>query len=123
MQDMEIAVSLPTDDDGFVGRACVEPTCGQYFKIYVPDVGDELWCPYCGTRSAVNELFTAEQLEHAMEVVAEEAQSIAAQMIGKSIDAIFRGVPGCEVRPGNYRGFGGHSLISNRPRQKRGAER
>jgi len=41
-------IAIPTDAEGFVGRACDAPGCKQYFKIYVPDHGDYLYCPYCG---------------------------------------------------------------------------
>jgi hypothetical protein len=33
-------IAIPTDADGFVGRACDAPGCKQYFKIYVPDHAD-----------------------------------------------------------------------------------
>ena len=70
-------IAIPTDADGFVGRACDAPGCKQYFKIYVPDHGDFLYCPYCGTRFSRNSLLTSPQLEYAKKAAIEEARVYA----------------------------------------------
>jgi hypothetical protein len=67
-------ISIPTDSDGFVGRACDAPGCKQYFKIYVPDHGDRLHCPYCGVQFPRDSLLTSSQLRYAKEAAIEEAR-------------------------------------------------
>ena len=84
-------IAIPTDADGFVGRACDSPGCKQYFKIYVPDHGDHLHCPYCGVRFSRNSLFTSPQLKYAKEAAIEEVRVYAINEIQKMFKKAFRG--------------------------------
>lgn len=85
---VNLQVSIPTDEDGFVRQAC--PSCGREFKAATED--DDLvtpeHCPYCGHQD--EQWFTAEQMEQF------EAQALAAVMpqiekeLGKSINDVNR---------------------------------
>lgn len=93
-------IAIPTDADGFVGRACDAPDCRQYFKIYVPDHGDYLHCPYCGVRFSRNSLFTSPQLKYAKEAAIEEARIYAIDEIQKMFNKAFRGSKNITYKPG-----------------------
>lgn len=93
-------IAIPTDADGFVGRACDAPGCKQYFKIHVPDHGDYLHCPYCGVRFPRNSLFTSPQLKYAKEAAIEEARVYAINEIQKMFKNAFRGSKNITYKPG-----------------------
>lgn len=93
-------IRIPTDARGFVGRACDAPGCKQYFKIYVPDHGDYLHCPYCGARFSRNSLFTSPQLKYAREAAIEEARVYAISEIQKMFKDAFRGSKNVAYEPG-----------------------
>jgi hypothetical protein len=93
-------IAIPTDTEGFVGRACDAPGCKQYFKIYVPDHGDYLHCPYCGVRFSRNSLFTTEQLEYAKKAALEEARVYAIDEMQKMFKNSFRGSKNITYKPG-----------------------
>ena len=84
-------ISIPTDNDGFVGRACDAPSCKQYFKVYVPDHGDQLSCPYYGVEFSRDSLFTSSQLRYAKEAAIEEARVYAIEEFQKMLKNAFRG--------------------------------
>lgn len=65
-------VTIPTDE-GFVGRACSNPECGQYFKIFVESNKEVMFCPYCGLDFSSDELHTSDQIEYVTEVAKEKA--------------------------------------------------
>ena len=50
MDNMEITIDIPTDDDGYSLLKC--PTCGTFFKSIPSDIKDdgvlEIFCPSCG---------------------------------------------------------------------------
>lgn len=94
-------IALPTDADGFVGRACDAPDCKQYFKIYVPDHGDYLHCPYCGVRFPRNSLLTSPQVEYAKEAAIEEARVYAINEIQKMFKDAFQGSKNITYKPGS----------------------
>jgi DNA-directed RNA polymerase subunit RPC12/RpoP len=93
-------IAIPTDANGFVGRACDAPGCNQYFKIYVPDHGDYLHCPYCGVRFSRNSLLTSPQVEYAKEAAVEEARAYAINEVQKMLKNVFRGSKSITYRPG-----------------------
>lgn len=82
--DELIRVSIPTDDDGFVGRECPSTDCHRHFKIKpgtglpkVPDCG----CPYCGHRGEPSDFMTEQQLEYAKSVAFRQVmQGISKQL-------------------------------------------
>jgi hypothetical protein len=62
-------VTLPVDEDGFLGRQCPSLYCRRYFKI-TPGTGltgDNLpcHCPYCGHADDAGDFYTEEQVEYA----------------------------------------------------------
>lgn len=93
-------IAVPTDTDGFVGRACDDPVCRQYFKIFVPDHTDHLYCPYCGVRFSSDNLFTSLQLEYLKEAGIEEARVYAMNEIQKMFKDAFRGLKNITYTPG-----------------------
>lgn len=68
----QISVSIPKDDDGFMGRECPEPKCEGYFKIKpgtgLTGEGLPCHCPYCGHTGPMTEFWTKEQIEYAKSV-------------------------------------------------------
>jgi hypothetical protein len=67
-----MAVSIPQDENGFVGRECPQPGCEGYFKIK-PGTGlsgNDLpcHCPYCGHTAFQNSFWTKEQIDYARSV-------------------------------------------------------
>lgn len=94
-------ISIPIDADGFIGRACNALGCKQYFKIYVPDHGDHLYCTYCGTRFSRNELFTSPQLKYVKEAAIEEAHMYAINEIQKIMKNAFQGSKHITYKPGS----------------------
>ena len=65
-------VSIPRDDDGFMGRECPEAKCEGYFKIKPGTglTGTKLpcHCPYCGYTGPTDRFWTKEQIEYAQSV-------------------------------------------------------
>lgn len=91
MSDIQLDVSFPLDDDGFLRREC--PLCNRQFKVKPTSAelhsetertahallakqsdssseeerGDEprdRWCPYCGQQASVTSWWTQEQVEY-----------------------------------------------------------
>jgi len=93
-------IAIPSDADGFVGRACDAPDCKQYFKIYVPDHGDFLHCPYCGNRFSRNSLFTSSQLHYVKKAAIEEAHVYAINEFQRMMKDAFRGTKNVTYKPG-----------------------
>ena len=63
------SVSIPTDEEGFVGRECPIDGCEGYFKVKPGTglTGADLpcVCPYCGHSVSNDTFFTKDQLEFA----------------------------------------------------------
>lgn len=72
MKKLTFTVSIPSKE-GFVGRACNNPDCEQYFKVSKDSYKDTMYCPYCGDAFSSNELFTSDQAKHVTDVAKEEA--------------------------------------------------
>jgi hypothetical protein len=66
-----INVTLPTDDEGFLGRECPKPECEGYFKIK-PGTGLSgklpCHCPYCGHSEGHDHFATKEQVGYVKSV-------------------------------------------------------
>jgi Zn finger protein HypA/HybF involved in hydrogenase expression len=92
-------IAIPTDADGFVGRACDALNCKQYFKIYVPDHGDFLYCPYCGTRFSRSSLLTSPQLNYARKVAIEDARVYAINKFQRMLKNALRGSKNVPYKP------------------------
>ena len=59
MDEIEIPVTIPLDNDGFLRREC--PSCEEEFKWYAHEEGDadaetvdQYFCPLCGVASGVD---------------------------------------------------------------------
>ena len=62
-------VSIPTDDDGYLDRACPNEVCEAEFKILADDwqdkvLDEEVFCPVCGHTATSDNWFTEGQIEH-----------------------------------------------------------
>ncbi len=67
-KDKTYNISIPKDDQGFVGREC--PKCEKYFKLK-PGTGlptSECHCPYCDFKGISNDFFTKDQIEYAKSI-------------------------------------------------------
>lgn len=67
-----IAIRVPTDQEGFLGRECPQPQCEGYFKVK-PGTGlrgENLpcVCPYCGHSGPSDHFWTKQQIEYAQSV-------------------------------------------------------
>lgn len=65
---IQVSVKIPLDDDGMMGRECLE--CAKYFKLK-PGTGlptDHCHCPYCDYEGKSNTFWTPAQLEYAKSV-------------------------------------------------------
>lgn len=73
LRNMEnhVTVTIPHDEDGYLGRECPNPDCERYFKI-TPGTGIKepapCHCPYCGHEGDPNTFFTKEQIEYATSI-------------------------------------------------------
>ena len=86
--ELIFTVSLPTDE-GFVGRACKNPECGQYYKIFVESIKDVMFCPYCGSEFSNQELNTSDQREYALDVASENLIINAQEQFDNMLKNIF----------------------------------
>lgn len=83
MHGQTVTVSIPNDEDGFLGRECPKSECKGYFKIKPgtgltgPDL--KCHCPYCGSPGDSSEFNTEEQLEYAKSVVVRQAMAALTQ--------------------------------------------
>lgn len=67
----QFSISLPTDEEGFLGRECPNEGCGGYFRI-TPGTGlkgvTACHCPYCGHIANQGDFATQDQIEYAKSV-------------------------------------------------------
>ncbi len=64
-----LPVSVPTDGDGYLDRACPAARCEFEFKVHEEDWRDtvrdeEVFCPFCGHSADSAEWMTPEQVKH-----------------------------------------------------------
>ena len=94
----QFSISLPRDEDGYLGRECPERDCEGYFKI-TPGTGIKgpapCHCPYCGHSGKPSEFNTKEQIDY--------AKSIAVRQF---TDALFRDLKSMEFDHRPSGGFG-----------------
>ena len=66
-------ISIPLDEEGFIGRECPATECESYLKIQPGTglTGSDLLChcPYCGHEAGQNKFFTKAQIEYAKSIV------------------------------------------------------
>lgn len=73
MSDFTVSISIPLDDDGMMGRECLE--CERFFKLK-PGTGletNETHCPYCDYHGNADTFWTKAQLEYAESIAMKEA--------------------------------------------------
>ena len=84
MSDIELRISIPTDNDGFVLFQC--PLCGEFFKLTPDDARAEdvieIWCPCCGLKS--ENYLTEDVIELAMKM----AENVAMNMVFKEMQKL-----------------------------------
>lgn len=99
-EEINIPVSLPLDQDGFLRREC--PTCEQQFKWYAHEEGDfdaeivnQHFCPMCGAPSGVDTWWTPAQLEF--------AQGAAGPVLDEAVQDLiadaFKGIKRMDFKP------------------------
>jgi len=92
MGDRTTRVSLPTDEQGMVGRRCPSQACGQYFKLK-PGTGlpiKDCGCPYCGTRDNASAFATQDQIEYAKSVAVKEIVEPTLRDFKRSVEGMNR---------------------------------
>ncbi|MDP1726191.1 MAG: hypothetical protein Q8M15_05365 [Bacteroidota bacterium] len=64
----QVSVTLPTDDNGYLGRSC--PRCNEYFKIKLGTgiKTKKCICPYCNFSDETKAFTTNEQYEYAKSI-------------------------------------------------------
>lgn len=73
MDYLKIKVTIPLDEDGMIGRECLE--CEKYFKIK-PGTGldtDQCNCPYCDYKGNTDTFWTKAQLQYAQSIAKQQA--------------------------------------------------
>jgi len=73
MGDLNISVNIPLDENGMLGRECLE--CEQYFKLK-PGTGletDHCHCPYCEYEGKADTFWTQAQIEYAQSIAMQQA--------------------------------------------------
>jgi hypothetical protein len=73
MGELNVSVTIPLDENGMMGRECLE--CEQYFKLK-PGTGLETshcYCPYCDYEGGADTFWTQAQLEYAKSIAVQQA--------------------------------------------------
>jgi hypothetical protein len=92
---MNIPVSLPLDNDGFLRREC--PHCLRQFKWHNGPANedaeqqatvDSYFCPFCGQSAAPDQWLTTEQVDHIRGV----AMPTLIQSIDEELSSAFKGL-------------------------------
>lgn len=77
MTDINLAISIPADNDGFVLLQC--PLCGEFFKLTPDDIESEdvleIWCPCCGLKGET--YVTEDVVELALKMAENTAMDLA----------------------------------------------
>lgn len=94
--DVELSVSFPLDNDGFLRREC--PTCEREFKWHhsedegasdpIPDSG--YFCPYCAVQAQPESWFTKPQQALVESTIQREIVGPAFDELGRSLRDISR---------------------------------
>ncbi|MFV2110271.1 MULTISPECIES: hypothetical protein [unclassified Micromonospora] len=74
-------VSLPADEDGFIGMRC--PKCGEDFRLHNDDyegLPESIWCVYCGLSSHKGWFETVQQHDRFLVAVRDFGAQVALRM-------------------------------------------
>lgn len=82
---IEVPVTIPTDENGMLGRECLE--CKKYFKLKIGTglPTDHCHCPYCDYEGKSNTFRTEAQLKYAHSIALNQAIN---QFLKPSIDIL-----------------------------------
>lgn len=103
MDNIEIPMTLPLDNDGFLRREC--PHCERQFKRHNGPANEEAeqhpdppayHCPLCGRPAGPDSWWTQEQLDYAEGLTAPVAMQAISDMLAKS----FKGMKNVTYKPG-----------------------
>lgn len=86
----EMRISIPTDEDGMVGRECPNEDCSPgYFKIKlgtgIAEHQETAFCPYCRTEAEPSNFTTQAQKDYAIALVKNHAVNGINRMLKKSL--------------------------------------
>jgi rubredoxin len=87
----KMSISLPTDEDGLVGRECPNEVCSPgYFKVKpgtgITDGQINAFCPYCRTEAEPGDFITKAQTDYALTLVENEAVDGINRMLNEALD-------------------------------------
>jgi Zn ribbon nucleic-acid-binding protein len=86
-----MTITLPTDDEGMVGREC--PECKEYFKVKpgtgLPDI-ETCTCPYCEHTDDSGEFITEDQLKYVESIAMREVLGPALAQLERSFKQLER---------------------------------
>lgn len=85
MGDFNVSVTIPLDENGMMGRECLE--CEQYFKLK-PGTGletDHCHCPYCDYEGNADTFWTQAQLDYAQSIAMQKAYN---QIVKPELDKL-----------------------------------
>ncbi len=86
----EINIPISVDDEGMIGRECLE--CKKYFKVK-PGTGlptDYCHCPYCGYQGDANTFYTQDQLEYGKSIAIKKAYDLFVEPAIKKLSNSFK---------------------------------
>jgi hypothetical protein len=86
----EMRISIPTDEDGMVGRECPKEDCSPgYFKVKlgtgITEHQETAFCPYCRTEAEPSNFTTQAQKDYAIALVKNNAINGINRMLKKSL--------------------------------------
>lgn len=95
-EQYEFSISIPTDEQGFIGRECVNTSCTPtYFKVKlgtgVTDGQEVAYCPYCRKEAEPNDFASSSQVEYGQDIMEGELIKSVDGMIKDALDLDHRG--------------------------------
>lgn len=92
MGDINLKISIPADDEGYVSFEC--PFCGERFKLKVDEFKEmdntNLFCPMCGLTNEISNFYSKDVVEKAMEIAEQYAMDLINKMF-KDLERSTRG--------------------------------
>ena len=90
MSDVNIPITLNSDEKGFFDRQCLNEKCEFVFKVFMEDWKDKIsdehvYCPMCGHDAPSDQWYTHEQIEAINRI----ARSYAESYLSNELDKMF----------------------------------